>query len=238
MTREALLAEVDELLRTTPSITVFGGDHNDEALPWVGRAAAAIEKWDVARGVFVWTAVDELQTIYTDKIGKGLSTLKALLWQARADLRLELGLGQKNIVVAEGQMFDYFDEVRKAIETASGEIYFVDPYLDAEFVSRYLPLAASGVAVRLLGQPKKMTTLLPAVELFAKQSGTMVAVRSSEKLHDRFLFVDRTSCYLSGASFKDGARNAPATWTQIGDAFPAMWETYERFWKDGKVERS
>jgi hypothetical protein len=49
--------------------------------------------------------------------------------------------------------------------------------------------------------------------------------------------VDRTACYLSGASFKDGARHAPTVLTQITDAFQAMWDTYEGMWNGGTVER-
>lgn len=115
-------------------------------------------------------------------------------------------------------------------------MFFVDPYLDADFVGRYLPYVPQGVAVRLLGR-YGMLALLPAVDLFARQSNLSIEVRSSPDLHDRFLFVDKNECYLSGASFKDGARKAPATLTQIVDGFKAMWDTYDRLWTAGKQER-
>jgi hypothetical protein len=35
-------------------------------------------------------------------------------------------------------VFDYFDEIRKIIELAKQDLFFIDPYLDSEFVSRYL----------------------------------------------------------------------------------------------------
>ena len=114
-------------------------------------------------------------------------------------------------------------------------MFFVDPYLDADFVSRYLPYVAEGVSIRLLGGPKKRATLLPAVESFAQQSGRSVSVRVSDGLHDRYLFIDGAACYLSGASFKDGAKNAPAVLTQITDAFQAMWDTYEQQWDRGAI---
>ena len=37
--------------------------------------------------------------------------------------------------------------------------------------------------------------------------------------------------------FEDGAKNAPAVLTQIGDALPAMLDTYEKLWRPAKVER-
>ncbi len=51
------------------------------------------------------------------------------------------------------------------------------------------------------------------------------------------MFVDKSACYLSGASFKDGAKKAPAAFTQITDAFSAMLSTYEALWLTAKVER-
>jgi hypothetical protein len=65
---------------------------------------------------------------------------------------------------------------------------------------------------------KRLSTLLPAVELIERQETLRVNVRSSSDLHDRYLFVDRSQCYLSGASFKDGAKNAPAALTPSVDS--------------------
>lgn len=54
-------------------------------------------------------------------------------------------------------------------------------------------------------------------------------------MHDRYVFVDRTACYQSGASFKDGAKKSPTTLTQITDAFAAVQQTYEALWAAGTV---
>lgn len=235
VTKEQLLAEVEDVLRTMPSREQFE-QRSEESQSWVGRAAAAITAWDVPRTFTVDAAVDDInKALDMLRNLNGRSKLTALLHQARAALRMEVG--PLSVVVDKGQVFDYFDEVRKVIEPARSDVFFVDPYLDAEFVTRYLPHVAPGTGVRLLGSSKKMATLLPAVDLFAKQSGLSIHVRSSTDIHDRYLFVDRAACYLSGASFKDGAKNAPAVLTQIGDAFAAMWITYDGLWNAGKVER-
>jgi hypothetical protein len=233
--KEQLLAEVDDVLRTVPTPDRWNGDHNDETLPWLGRAGAVLERWDQTKGPLIMVAMNEAQTDFWPHTKKGLTTITTLLNQARADLRMDVG--QLSVVVQQGQVFDYFDEIRRVIEGARSELFFVDPYLDAEFVGRYLPHVATGVAVRLLAGDKKLATLMPAVELFAKQHGLSVQVRSSQQLHDRYVFVDQAACYLSGASFKDGAKNAPAVLTQITDGFKPLWGTYEGLWAAGKVER-
>lgn len=235
MKKDQLLAEVEDILRTMPPREAIQ-QRSADAAGWIGRAAAAITRWDQPRTFMVNAAVDDIHTsLDLVRNVKGLSKLTALLHQARADLRMEVG--PLSVVVQQGQVFDYFDELRKVIEPARSEVFFVDPYLDAEFVSQYLPHVASGTTVRLLGGPKKMATLLPAVDSFAQQSGIPIQVRLSNDIHERFLFVDRTACYVSGASFKDGTKNAPALLTQIIDAFQAMWNTYDALWTSGKVER-
>jgi len=170
------------------------------------------------------------------EIGRGFRGLVALLNEAIHSVRMAT-TGPLNVAVAPGRVFDYFDEVRKLVERATAELFFVDPYLDADFVSRYLAFAPSGVAIRLLAGVKTLATLLPAVDAFAKQSGAKVAVRSTDKHHDRYVFVDGKECFQSGASFKDGAAKAPTTLTQITDAFPAMLQTYEAMWAAAKVLR-
>ena len=75
-----------------------------------------------------------------------------------------------------------------------------------------------------------------AVELFSKQSGLAVEVRSAKDFHDRFLIVDSASCFQSGASFKDGGAKTPTTLTQITDAFGEVLKTYDGIWATGTEE--
>lgn len=89
--------------------------------------------------------------------------------------------------------------------------------------------------MRLLAS-KRLPTLIPAVQLFAKQKGIKIELRSATGFHDRYVIVDGTSCYQSGASFKDGARNGPTAIIQVTDAFPALRQTYEDLWRNGKDE--
>jgi hypothetical protein len=233
--RAQLLAQVEDIIRTQPTKEDFDRRTGD-SLSWVGRAAAAITRWNLPKGIYVDAAVDDINTPL-DLVSnvRGRNKLIALLHQARADLMLDVG--PLSVVMEKGQVFKYFDELVKVIQLARSEVFFVDPYLDVDFVSRYLPHVAPGVAVRLLAGPKRIVTLLPAVDLYATESKTAIQVRMSADHHDRYLFVDRTECYLSGASFKDGAKHSPAVLTQIVDAFQSMWTTYDGMWQRSRIER-
>ena len=237
LTKEQLLAEVEELLRNAPPLTDFMptviGNNQERASAWLGRFAAVIRAWDFRRAPETEYAQQQLGTLVA--LNSGYRRVVALLHEARHNLRMET-VGPLSIPVAHGHVFDYFDEVRKLVETAKEDLLFIDPYLDAEFVSRYLTHVSKGVTIRLLAR-EKLQTLLPAVDAFAKQSGTVIQVRSAPNFHDRYVFVDAKACYQSGASFKDGAKSAPTTLTQITDAFAAMSQTYEGLWSNAKVER-
>lgn len=234
LTKEQLLAETEDLLRTAPPMAEII-QNKENGIAWFGRFSAVIRAWNMALSPEVLLAQMQLESITPEQNQNGYRRILALLNEARHALRMET-VGPLSVPVAHGQVFDYFDEVRKIIELAKEDLLFVDPYLDAEFVSRYLSHVSMGVAIRLLAR-ERLTTLLPAVELFAKQSGHTIEVRSAPHFHDRYVFVDRNACYQSGASFKDGAKSAPTTLNQITDASAAILQTYEDKWGKATIER-
>jgi hypothetical protein len=208
VTKEELLAEVDDLIRIVPHEIGFQIPEN---LEWVGRAAALVAEWDPAKSIAFSLYYSQALGPSGRSRGEGGSQLVALVQQMRFDLLMKTR-GPLNTVVGRGMVFDYFNDIRKIIEPARQDVLFVDAYLDAEFVSRYLPHISQGTPVRLLTR-EKLSTLMPAVRLFLQQSQIPIEVRSAAGFHDRYVFVDRSACYQSGASFKDGGRAAPTTLT-------------------------
>jgi hypothetical protein len=234
LTPEQLLAEVEDVIRSMPPRETIRHD-KPENLAWLGRVSAVIEQWNPIKRIQLGPALTQLGDVMARPAAEGYRTIVVLLHQAQNDLRLQT-IGPTSVAVAGGMVFEYFDQLRKIIELAKQDILFVDPYLDADFVSRYLGYVSSGVTIRLLSE-KKLQSLLPATEAFVRQSSAIVAVRSTGSIHDRYVFVDQAACYQSGASFKDGARSAATLITQIVDAFPAVHQTYEGLWQQAKVER-
>jgi len=233
MNKEDLLGEVEDIMRTMPPRETLRHP-NDENFAWLGRVSAFIEAWNLPKSIPLTMAMNQFHGQSARDAEEGFRKILTLLHQARNDLRMET-IGPVNEAMGQGRVFDYFDEIRKIIEPAEEDLLFVDPYIDAEFVSRYLPHVNNNISIRLLTR-KGIKTLIPAVELYVQQSGQDVSVRSSSGFHDRYIFVDRASCYQSGASFNHGAKKAPTTLTQITDAFPVVLNTYEELWENGKVE--
>lgn len=229
---EHLLFEIQDVIRSMPSSRDFSVNP-DKCIPWLGRASAAMSNWDSIRSTVHFEPVlQNYSRISAQRMNGSFDpTRKSLLvqlHQAESDLRLRTS-GPLSVGIETGRVFEYFDEVRKLVESAKMDLFFIDPYIDAEFVSRYLPHVPSGTAVRILAR-EKISTLKPAVSAFVTQSGCSVTIRTATGFHDRYLLVDGAACYQSGASFKDGAKKAPTTLTQIADAFKGVQATYEDLW--------
>jgi hypothetical protein len=237
LTDAQILAELEDLLRTMPARDTMHHP-TEENYAWFGRARAIMAAWyggiHLVFGMHVDTVFGNVDAMELDA---ALSKLQTILHQARWDLRMRT-TGPLSVAVNRGQPFDYFDEVRKLIAAAQTDILFVDPYLDADFVARYLPHVRAGVTIRLLTS-KNLSVLLPSVHQFALQHGASVEVRKpTARPHDRYVFVDRAQCYLSSASFQDGGRVSPATLQQISDSFAELSVIYESEWANGSLQRA
>ena len=225
-----LLAQVEDLIRTTPPRSTFRHE-TDENFAWQGRAASLIAEWSPPKAITFEGYLRTLGANNAIEASNAYRGIMLIVQEARHSLRMKAG-APLSVGIERGRVFDYFDEVRKIVEAARSDLLFVDPYLDADFVSAYLPHVVDGVRVRLLGR-KNLATLLPAVGLFKAQSNLSIEVRTCSELHDRFVFVDGARCLLSGASFKDGARLSPTTLTEIIDSFATIKATYEGLWQRG-----
>ena len=232
-TDERTLAEIEGVIRSFPPRDKIGRGSSD-VLQWLGRASAALHTWNAVRSCVFPSILDKLGSGRTGPIEAAYRELQVLMHQAQNDLRFRT-VGPVNVAIGQGQVFQYFDQLRQVIEQASTDILFVDPYMEAEFVSRYLPHVKAGVTIRLLGR-KSMAALVPAVALFAKEHSAKIEVRSAASLHDRYVFLDQTRCFQSGASFKDGAVKSGTTLTENVDAFGALQTTYEGLWSSGTVQ--
>ena len=227
------LQQIEDLIRSCPPKATIRHD-TMENFSWFGRAKAVITTWDSVKAVQFESHIADVQQMAGSSINRGYSNILITLHQARHDLVLKLA-PHTNMAVDQGRVFEYFDEIRKIIELATEEVFFIDPYLDADFVSRYLTYVKDGVRLRLLTS-KKLASLLPAIKTFTQERGVTIEVRSHDELHDRFIITDGISCRQSGASFKDGARNAPTTIVEVLDAFSAIKLTYENLWTQGVVK--
>ena len=102
-------------------------------------------------------------------------------------------------VFYDGQIYDAFEQMKKFVRMAKTELIIIDPY----FADCVLPLIAQkrqGVAV--LAVKNSRNKLLHAVDVAKSnaQYANSLTVKTSDKFHDRFLIIDKTTLIHVGAS--------------------------------------
>ena len=227
---EQLALEIEDLIRTMPGLRDFSVNP-DKCVPWLGRASAAMRAWSSHSILHFEPLARVVSTGGRFDLSGTHRNMLLQLHQAQNDLRLH-STGLLSVGINSGRVFDYFDEIRKIIESAKTDLLVVDAYLDAEFVSRYLTHVSVGTSVRLLSR-ERLASLKSAIVVLSAQNNILIEIRSAPGFHDRYMIVDGLACYQSGTSFKDGVRKTPTTLTQITDAFAAVQATYEGIWARG-----
>jgi hypothetical protein len=238
--KQQLLNEVDELLKTAPPRATIRLEV-DENFEWLGRVAAVIEKWKLAKSLVIQSLLSQLRAPFAGResssIYQGIITL---LYEARHDLRIDIG-GSSNVVFNSGKVFDYFTALKERMERACEALFIIDPYLDGDFVTRYLPFVKDAVIVRLLSSRKNkkdLAGLIATAGQFCRQYKCQIEIRSKDELHDRFLLVDGREVYQSGASFKDGAVKSATNLIEVVEVAGLVRQQYEDLWASSKLEFS
>ena len=102
-------------------------------------------------------------------------------------------------VFFDGQIYDAFEQMKKFVRMAKTELIIIDPY----FADCVLPLIAQKrQGVPVLAVKNSRNRLLHAVDVakFNAQYANSLTVKTSDKFHDRFLIIDKTTLIHVGAS--------------------------------------
>lgn len=102
-------------------------------------------------------------------------------------------------VFFDGQVYDAFEQMKKFVRMAKKELIIIDPY----FADSVLPLIAqkrSGVEVLVVKNSRNKLLHDVDVNQFNVQYGNSLTVKVSDRFHDRFLVIDKTTLIHVGAS--------------------------------------
>ncbi len=117
----------------------------------------------------------------------------------KLDFFVRTSLPPKEGVFFEGQIFDAHVFVSDLIRSAKERIVLIDNYVD-DTVLKTLTKRADGVAVTII--TRHVSGALSVDLQCYNQQYPSIAIRESERYHDRFLIIDAVVYHL-GASFKD-----------------------------------
>lgn len=238
MTAEQCVAFLRDALARRPA-----DNYSDEALEWYADVTGAVYAHDPSAAIplrMLLPAVSNRTAVGSPFLAnRHAAACDQFVVEARS-IYTQLRLLNNAFVTAQitqGGVHDYFEEVRQLVGGATDDVLFIDPYIDATFVTRYLPQVPEGVNVRLLTTERQSEALNQSLSLHRQQHGTFAELRvlADRSLHDRHLIIDRRDVYQSGASFKDGARNAPTSINQIVDVAAELIYAHEAKWSAARV---
>lgn len=230
MKPEVLLAQLRALYERAPDFYSYNPTSRAH-LTWLGQAHALISRWNEFEAISLKVASDSLalDLVRPSKI----ATILGILNRAIADL--ELNVSHKGqVAFAAGEVYDFFRELNRVIETADKSIFIIDPYLDASVVNQYLASRKPNVTVRLLLN-KYNESLKTAIEKYVQQHGDVIEARSISKIHDRVVFIDGYICWITGQSLKDAAKAKPTYLAPLSpDVISDKLMVYEKIWLEAE----
>ncbi|WAC49256.1 hypothetical protein OVA03_04935 [Asticcacaulis sp. SL142] len=225
--KNTLYSEFDRLLLSAPQLDGLDSDTGRE---WLANASSLIKLWDKIEAISVSLPIQNLLIKpHGMRLDGQYDQVKHALRKGKKELQLQT-LGPKSSLIEAGNTYTYFENIRKIISSATEEIMFIDPYLDADFVEKYIPQVRDNVFIKLFTSDKKIANLLPAVKLYKQQTLINVELRTYNALHDRWVITDKSECFQSGASIKDGAKNSSTVITQITDTSDILISHYYTLW--------
>jgi len=119
---------------------------------------------------------------------------------------LETSVAPSQITVTAGSVFTAKSRVRELLETATSDVFIVDPYVGIGTLDCLRDLA---VPIRLLTgthQNSVEPNFDRAIYTFSAE-GHQLQVRRVQQLHDRHV-VFNSRCWLVGGSLKDAGKKA------------------------------
>jgi hypothetical protein len=133
---------------------------NPATLSWLGRVQAAFMDLPITLSVPLGVAITTLAPNGSAmELNTAENTVRRLLQAAHWRLHQATNC-PTTLAVGTGMVFDYFNGVADIIKAARTDVLFLDPYLDDEFIRRFLPSIDPSVPVRLLGRERQSSTTI------------------------------------------------------------------------------
>jgi hypothetical protein len=222
-----LYDEIESLLVGAPELSEL---KTENGTVWLGRVSSAIKLWDVTETIVLRMAIDNIFRNHAIDYKRQYDIIIHILRTAKNDIRLK-SIGPSTTLIPKGETYTYFEEIRKIIKESSKEMFFIDAYIDADFVKNYFPHIKDGIIIKILTSTKgKLNALKSATDMYSQQHGSKVEIRTNDDIHDRWMIIDQSECYQSGASIKDGGKNAATTITQVVDIASVTIGHYNAVW--------
>jgi hypothetical protein len=233
---ESLYRQLGRLLETMPDF-YSGAGWTTDVHKWVARADALVMASGDTRDQIEWRAATSALELQPHT---SISQMIRILHRVLAAAELKAPASAQGAFIPVGNSFDAFAALAKLLQTATRDVFIVDPYMDETVLTEFGTAVPAGVMLRLLSdRADHKPTLSPAatkwVAQYARQRPLAVRLAPPKALHDRAIFIDSTSAWLLTQSLKDFAKRSPAEIVRANDTATLKIDAYEAMWNVAAV---
>jgi hypothetical protein len=212
MDPQALYQQLGVLIAERPDL--IGSWKAPATQRWLGRAFVLVEAAGNVIDITEFrTVVTRLATAARDG---AVIAIDVILHRTLARAELAAPVAARGAFIAAGAEFDALIAVGKVLGAAKSRVLVVDPYMDAEFLSDFAPMAGEGVQIDVLSDERTVKSAMePAARRWVDQWGNARPLRfrlaAPRTLHDRLILSDEAEAWVLTQSFKDLAARSPAS---------------------------
>lgn len=149
-------------------------------------------------------------------------TMSVLTPIAKAVNWLSSGKNQSEKIYDTNTQYEIYKDIKEKMKSAKSEVFLVEPYPEDSLFELYLDPIPNSVKIMILTK-KPSNKFLKIATMFANKRN--LVVKESDKVHDRYLFVD-DNAWMIGASIKDAGKK-PTSMIQVKtkDLYK-IWKSY------------
>lgn len=210
---EQLLALLEALIRETPTFK-YQEPLSEDDLRWLGRANALLEASGATPALVSFRVARQGLGSFTHDRSALLIPLHDAYYRAE----LMAPAASQGGFIPAGDTWKGYAAIVKLVQRDCDELLVVDPYLNSDFFTEFIPHAAAKKTIR--GLTTKRTENHPALLATAGKwardaasKGCPVELRYAPNgaLHDRLIIIDGHEVWLVTQSLKDIAKRSPAS---------------------------
>lgn len=234
MEKHVLLFKLSEAAKNAPE---FGSspvlEANSPQRQWLSLVRALLIRLDsIEKKINFETTFNMLGQYWV----WGINQIQGQVADAIEELKLDLELDGRSEIgsaYSPGEVYRFFADLKAILNSASNEIFIIDPYFNGEAFNAYLISANISVDTRIFAH-KFAAELLQYAKRYEQQHNKRAEVRSSKNIHDRVVFIDQNECWIMGGSIKDAGRKATYLIPVGSELAHDKFKIYETIWNEAK----
>jgi hypothetical protein len=216
MTDEELYVHLGRLIEAMPNLNNFHGNEA-ECQKWLAKAHAVVDRsTDLVDKVKLKRAIENYGSHNARHTEQSTHDVTSIIFREFAKLELKVAPALQGSFVPAGSAFDAYRAIGSILNSATNEIFIIDPYMDGKIVAEFLQSAPENVHIRLLSDHQTFKPDLPVAALkwtqqYQSQRPLAVRLSPARQLHDRLIIIDAINAWTVTQSFKDFAARSPAS---------------------------